>query len=251
MATDIGLLSNMTQIQKSSQSQSQQHQPNPNSNTTTPPSPSSSTWMWNPKQHQEQEDEDSWEVRAFAEDTRNIMNTTWPPRSYTCTFCRREFRSAQALGGHMNVHRRDRARLHQTQPPLNSSHPSSPFINIPPQDLVANAGLCLLYHLPNPNNNAFASFNSSSPNGESPSTFLSISSSTSYPPNNLMMQMQTCSPSFNFQVDNSARLINNSISSFSSKVDQQHATCTSIDDNGHEIEELDLELRLGNKPTPT
>jgi len=255
MATDIGLLSNMTQIQKSSQSQSQQHQPNPNSNTTTTPSPSSSTWMWNPKQHQqqqEQEDEDSWEVRAFAEDTRNIMNTTWPPRSYTCTFCRREFRSAQALGGHMNVHRRDRARLHQNQPPLNSSHPSSPFINIPPQELVANAGLCLLYHLPNPNNNAFASYNnSSSPNGESPSTFLSISSSTSYPPNNLMMQMQTCSPSFNFQVDNSARLINNNISSFSSKVDQQHATCTSIDDNGHEIEELDLELRLGNKPTPT
>uniref|UniRef100_A0A803L5Z2 C2H2-type domain-containing protein n=2 Tax=Chenopodium quinoa TaxID=63459 RepID=A0A803L5Z2_CHEQI len=40
------------------------------------------------------------------------MDTNWPPRSYTCTFCRREFRSAQALGGHMNVHRRDRARLH-------------------------------------------------------------------------------------------------------------------------------------------
>ncbi|CAM0903095.1 unnamed protein product [Alopecurus aequalis] len=36
---------------------------------------------------------------------------SWPPRSYTCAFCRREFRSAQALGGHMNVHRRDRAKL--------------------------------------------------------------------------------------------------------------------------------------------
>ncbi|CAA7392718.1 unnamed protein product [Spirodela intermedia] len=35
----------------------------------------------------------------------------WPPRSYSCSFCRREFRSAQALGGHVNVHRRDRARL--------------------------------------------------------------------------------------------------------------------------------------------
>jgi hypothetical protein len=263
MATDIGLLSNMTQIQKSSQSQSQQHQPNPNSNTTIA-SQSPSTWMWNPKHHHQQhqreqeEDEDSWEVRAFAEDTRNIMNTTWPPRSYSCTFCRREFRSAQALGGHMNVHRRDRARLHQNQPPLNSSshhHPSSsPFINIPPQELVANAGLCFLYHLPNPNNhnNVIASsFNGS--NGESPSTLLSISSSTSYPPNNLMMQMQmqTCSPpSFNFQA-NSARMINHSISSFSSKVDQQTAICTSIDDNGHGIEELDLELRLGNKPAPT
>ncbi|CAL9101177.1 unnamed protein product, partial [Musa textilis] len=37
----------------------------------------------------------------------------WPPRSYSCSFCGREFRSAQALGGHMNVHRRDRARLKQ------------------------------------------------------------------------------------------------------------------------------------------
>lgn len=41
----------------------------------------------------------------------------WPPRSYTCSFCRREFRSAQALGGHMNVHRRDRAKLKQSSPP--------------------------------------------------------------------------------------------------------------------------------------
>ncbi|XP_058772864.1 transcriptional regulator SUPERMAN-like [Vicia villosa] len=200
VATDIALLSMTTtaQIQKSSQSQSQS---NPNITTTTTTPSSSSTWMWNPKQqHQEQqEDEDSWEVRAFAEDTRNIMNATWPPRSYTCTFCRREFRSAQALGGHMNVHRRDRARLHQNQPPLNSSshHPSSQFIHIPP----LNAGLCLFYHSPNPN---ISSFNDS--NGDqSPSTLLSISSS--YPTNNLMMQrqMQTCSPTpFHFQA-NSAR----------------------------------------------
>lgn len=30
-------------------------------------------------------------------------------RCYTCTFCKRGFSNAQALGGHMNVHRRDRA----------------------------------------------------------------------------------------------------------------------------------------------
>ncbi|KAK7244166.1 hypothetical protein RIF29_38984 [Crotalaria pallida] len=41
----------------------------------------------------------------------------WPPRSYTCSFCRKEFKSAQALGGHMNVHRRDRARLRHSSPP--------------------------------------------------------------------------------------------------------------------------------------
>ncbi|XP_076956655.1 transcriptional regulator SUPERMAN-like [Bidens hawaiensis] len=44
-----------------------------------------------------------------------VNGFAWPPspRSYTCAFCKREFRSAQALGGHMNVHRRDRARLKQ------------------------------------------------------------------------------------------------------------------------------------------
>ncbi|PUZ46329.1 hypothetical protein GQ55_7G060500 [Panicum hallii var. hallii] len=56
----------------------------------------------------------------------------WPPpqrslssSSYTCGYCRREFRSAQALGGHMNVHRRDRARLRQCCPAYPSPLPSS------------------------------------------------------------------------------------------------------------------------------
>ncbi|KAL5991768.1 hypothetical protein ACLOJK_012679 [Asimina triloba] len=59
---------------------------------------------------------DSWEEQAFAEDSSGgaLGGCIWPPRSYTCSFCRREFRSAQALGGHMNVHRRDRARLKQS-----------------------------------------------------------------------------------------------------------------------------------------
>nr|AWJ95172.1 stipules reduced [Lathyrus odoratus] len=57
----------------------------------------------------------TWEEKAFAEDAARILGgCIWPPRSYSCHFCKREFRSAQALGGHMNVHRRDRARLKQT-----------------------------------------------------------------------------------------------------------------------------------------
>ncbi|CAL9133051.1 unnamed protein product [Musa textilis] len=58
---------------------------------------------------------ESWEEKAFAEDTAgHLGGCVWPPRSYSCSFCRREFRSAQALGGHMNVHRRDRAKLRQS-----------------------------------------------------------------------------------------------------------------------------------------
>ncbi|OMO76665.1 Zinc finger, C2H2-like protein [Corchorus olitorius] len=65
--------------------------------------------------------ESSWEEKAFAEDA-----AIWPPRSYSCSFCRREFRSAQALGGHMNVHRRDRARLKQSL-----THPNNEEIVVP------------------------------------------------------------------------------------------------------------------------
>ncbi|KAE8662334.1 putative C2H2 and C2HC zinc fingers superfamily protein [Hibiscus syriacus] len=57
-----------------------------------------------------------------------LAGFSWPPRSYTCSFCKREFRSAQALGGHMNVHRRDRARLKQSPPSDLHGHP--PFLNL-------------------------------------------------------------------------------------------------------------------------
>lgn len=57
----------------------------------------------------------NWEEKAFAEDAAGSLGGyVWPPRSYSCSFCKREFKSAQALGGHMNVHRRDRARLKQS-----------------------------------------------------------------------------------------------------------------------------------------
>ncbi|XP_022755817.1 transcriptional regulator SUPERMAN-like [Durio zibethinus] len=39
-----------------------------------------------------------------------------PARSYKCTFCKRGFSNAQALGGHMNIHRRDKAKLKQALP---------------------------------------------------------------------------------------------------------------------------------------
>ncbi|KAI4372399.1 hypothetical protein MLD38_010637 [Melastoma candidum] len=110
------------------------------------------SWTWNPNSVQ---DDDSWEVKAFAEDTSSIMGSTWPPRSYTCTFCRREFRSAQALGGHMNVHRKDRARLNQSQflnPFHNLMSASSSSHTVPTnQEIAPGSGLCVLYQLPHAN----------------------------------------------------------------------------------------------------
>ncbi|OMO97268.1 Zinc finger, C2H2-like protein [Corchorus olitorius] len=78
-------------------------------------------WMWTKRRHGLVEGstnyDESWEEQAFAEDAAaagSLGGCIWPPRSYSCSFCGREFRSAQALGGHMNVHRRDRARLKQS-----------------------------------------------------------------------------------------------------------------------------------------
>ncbi|XP_010262603.1 PREDICTED: uncharacterized protein LOC104601105 [Nelumbo nucifera] len=104
---------------------------------------------------------DSWEEQAFAVDSAgHLGGCIWPPRSYTCSFCRREFRSAQALGGHMNVHRRDRARLkqsptshdeilhhhHQTHYPDHQNPCTSLGVQYPSQ-------LCTLVYSPNPNSN--------------------------------------------------------------------------------------------------
>lgn len=193
-------------------------------------------------------EDDSWEVRAFEEDITagNQMGCTWPPRSYTCNFCRREFRSAQALGGHMNVHRQDRARLHQ-QPlviPSSSSNdfsksPHSSTILVPTQEFLPN-GLCLFYSLSNPNG-VFTQ--------NSPSTADLVSVSPNYP----------------LPIDMSGRAVHSVNSSllcheYSNKIEPSASICNDNTNQGNNInerdkdsaiEELDLELRLGcRSPTP-
>ncbi|KAJ4952849.1 hypothetical protein NE237_029681 [Protea cynaroides] len=202
------------------------------------------SWMWNPRQSQEDDDDDSWEVRAFAEDAANIMGTTWPPRSYTCTFCRREFRSAQALGGHMNVHRRDRARLRQLPtmlPPTAAADPSSSsssssssctssstFI-IPTPEFLTNCGCCLFYPLPNPTTNVFTPTPM-----ESPSLGLTISP--------YLRSTSILAPG-----------IHTNESSLPVGENKKNSSSNNNNDDDRNkdlaIEELDLELRLGQKPS--
>ncbi|XP_072959139.1 transcriptional regulator TAC1-like [Typha angustifolia] len=40
---------------------------------------------------------------------------------YECVFCKRGFSNAQALGGHMNIHRKDRAKMRQLPPTTTST----------------------------------------------------------------------------------------------------------------------------------
>ncbi|KAK1305321.1 putative transcriptional regulator RABBIT EARS [Acorus calamus] len=168
--------------------------PNPNPNHD-------STWLWK---------DDSSE---------DVMGMTWPPRSYTCTFCRREFRSAQALGGHMNVHRRDRARLRhsllQTTPPSASPPPPPPLV-FPSAEFVSTAaggGLCFWYPLPSPGGTVFMS----------DGYCWDSSVSTNYPSSNGFESVRVSIPTVKTE-DNGNKMI----------VEEVHG-----------VEELDLELRLG------
>ncbi|KAE8677554.1 hypothetical protein F3Y22_tig00111506pilonHSYRG00195 [Hibiscus syriacus] len=212
MAADLSLLS-LTQNLAQSQQNHNDHQ-----NLMA----AAGSWVWNHNPQPHESDDDSWEVKAFADDRGHAMGTTWPPRSYTCTFCRREFRSAQALGGHMNVHRRDRARLHQSHPPP-ATTTTVPLISqttsaFPTQEFPTNGSLCFLYQLP-------------TPNGVFTSPPINASSMSPYPFNNSMAPPGK----------------NNSPSSplWYSMTGAEPPT-----DNNSLNEEVDLELRLGHRPTP-
>lgn len=56
-------------------------------------------------------------------------DTAGTKRSYDCTFCKRGFTNAQALGGHMNIHRKDRAKGKQEQTPNPFSSIQGKFTN--------------------------------------------------------------------------------------------------------------------------
>ncbi|KAK6940421.1 hypothetical protein RJ641_029952 [Dillenia turbinata] len=215
--------------------------------------------MWNPSSSKQQDQEDdTWEVRAFAEDTGRVMGTTWSPRSYTCTFCWREFRSAQALGGHMNVHRRDRVRLYQSLPSSdtsNSTNNSSTQL-IPTHEFVANGGQCVIYPITNPNE-VFTCTNSTPINAngsiETPSALLSISPYP--PPNNQYLISPTLPqpPSISFPVCRQMGI------QYSTYHQSGYKASSNDNKNGNSydeckkdaaIEELDLELRLGHRQSP-
>lgn len=49
------------------------------------------------------------QTRSDEHDRMDSRGSTTVIRSYDCVFCQRGFTTAQALGGHMNIHRKDRA----------------------------------------------------------------------------------------------------------------------------------------------
>ncbi|KAG2238942.1 hypothetical protein Bca4012_023725 [Brassica carinata] len=200
-------------------------------------------WMWNHSKNEVEDDDESWEVKAFEQDTKgNIYGTTWPPRFYTCNFCCREFRSAQALGGHMNVHRRDRAsKAHQGPPAAavaaisggGSGGGRTTFLNscVPPkttliiQSTASNSeGLSHFNQLQNPN----GMFGNSS-------DMVSFYGTEPFPSSNLEFSL------LNSPVEVSPMLIQYPTGDDESTGSMKEMTRTSVN-------EPDLELRLGHKP---
>ncbi|KAK4802487.1 hypothetical protein SAY86_000690 [Trapa natans] len=220
MAANLSLLS-QTQLQQLAHSQQTANQQG------YPGSSHGGQWMWGSNQvGASEEPDDSWEVRAFAKDyTGSASGSTWPPRSYTCSFCKREFQSAQALGGHMNVHRRDRVtkRLHHSLLPLPTATAAIPSYSSPSSSSMLsferelgnfNGELCPLYQLP------------TQPESSIPSNW--IPTTTSY---DLLSKAGV----------SSTKSINNSVGTGNG--DGSWKT-------NSDAEDLDLELRLGHKPFP-
>ncbi|PRQ25917.1 putative transcription factor C2H2 family [Rosa chinensis] len=64
--------------------------------------------------HRHDEEDSKSSSDEQAEDLNDDLGTG---RSYECVFCKRGFTTAQALGGHMNIHRKERAKPRPTSAP--------------------------------------------------------------------------------------------------------------------------------------
>ncbi|KAJ0984025.1 hypothetical protein J5N97_002381 [Dioscorea zingiberensis] len=195
---------------------------------------------------------ESWEEKAFAEDSAaHLGGCVWPPRSYSCSFCRREFRSAQALGGHMNVHRRDRARLKQPpSPPMSENGDDHDHHNlkaqlIPPQ---------VCSSVDNQNTN---------PNSAATQLPLSFSTVLVSPPSFSSSYVSTTQVDHSIHeltlgrwINYSKRRSNNNpsdVEDHDQGIVRKRRRIDYHDDEegGGEDDELDLELRLGDRPKST
>ncbi|KAI3811566.1 hypothetical protein L1987_21291 [Smallanthus sonchifolius] len=75
-------------------------------------------------------------------DDQQQQTTTHTIKSYECNFCKRGFTNAQALGGHMNIHRKDKNKSkHSTTTPPNplAEPPSSAGSQLSPTTITTAA----------------------------------------------------------------------------------------------------------------
>lgn len=72
-----------------------------------------------------------------------VVESSSRKRFYECIFCKRGFTNAQALGGHMNIHRKDRQRIGNDSKRVHTSSSSRPHSSeSKPYSLVRKTNNC-------------------------------------------------------------------------------------------------------------
>ncbi|XAR58626.1 hypothetical protein NMG60_11014100 [Bertholletia excelsa] len=92
-----------------------------------------------------------------------VCEFSWHQRNYTCNFCKKQFKCAQALGGHMNVHRRERAKLREWDCPKEVTY-ATPQPNV--SSLSSSSARFLPYISYHPTVSSFTSHSSTSQDDE-------------------------------------------------------------------------------------
>jgi hypothetical protein len=164
-------------------------------------------------------------------------------RSYECTFCKRGFTNAQALGGHMNIHRKDRSKASKK---LNFSSSSQiankfftnnedvafPYANSE-QPMSQNYDGMYFQHQYFPPNNYLVGNNYQPSNVHGFGYEYPRSSNWS----NLHLNQELQGPNLSLQIGSSQHYVDNT-----------HHQRIIRRGNDEEENEVDLELRLGHDP---
>ncbi|KAK1379888.1 transcriptional regulator SUPERMAN-like [Heracleum sosnowskyi] len=147
----------------------------------------------------------------------SLIDNAGTGRSYECNFCKRGFTNAQALGGHMNIHRKEKAKASKLQGDiLHRRSFSNPFFSDQESSKCSQGNYNQQFHfpLPNPSHSSYAGYQSDSN---------TVAASSKIMGSNLSLDMGSW---------------------WSSNDEANQARSTRDEEMEHEV--LDLELRLGH-----
>ncbi|KAI3460946.1 hypothetical protein Pfo_017609 [Paulownia fortunei] len=162
-------------------------------------------------------------------------------RSYECEFCKRGFNTAQALGGHMNIHRRDRARNKPTSTNSNKqeeNHFGPRFYHLIP---ASSYNQSVNHHFVHHDHQPSLSF----------STYFPASTSSTRPLyRSHLLDQRYCSNEFDRHQQQPENQLTHDDWRMSLDLDYTPTILEDLEKNRQVVmsqkEELDLELRLGN-----